>query len=351
MHLIKSLGSNGKGAIILPHGVLFRGNKEADIRKNLIRRGFIKGIIGLPANLFYGTGIPACILIVDKENAHACTDTFIIDASRGFKKDGNKNRLRAQDIHRNVYQCLMDYWDETMQDDLYMLATDGWIGAARPRGIIESKEKELKETPDLVVRRRKYKMDLVPPVLVVGRCFAAERTTMEALQATRETAARELEEFIEEHRSQEGLLEDVVNDKGKVTKASMTQRLNAIGNEPESKESKALTECLALITAETKAGKAVKETETALDEQTLARYTTLTEAEIKSLVVEYKWFASIQTAIEGEVQHITRQLAGRVRELEERYASPLPELERELEAYSEKVEGYLKKMGCCEANA
>ena len=102
LHLFTSLKSKGKGAIILPHGVLFRGNKEADIRKNLIGRGFIKGIIGLPANLFYGTGIPACILVLDKGNAHARSGIFMIDASKGFRKDGNKNRLRAQDIHRIV---------------------------------------------------------------------------------------------------------------------------------------------------------------------------------------------------------------------------------------------------------
>ena len=89
LHLIASLKSKGKGAIILPHGVLFRGNKEADIRKNLICRGFIKGIIGLPANLFYGTGIPACILVLDKENAHTRRGIFMIDASKGFHKDGN----------------------------------------------------------------------------------------------------------------------------------------------------------------------------------------------------------------------------------------------------------------------
>lgn len=102
LHLIKSLKSTGKGAIILPHGVLFRGHREADIRKNLIQRGLIKGIIGLPANLFYGTGIPACIVVIDKEHAHARTGIFMIDASRGFLKDGNKNRLRAQDIHKIV---------------------------------------------------------------------------------------------------------------------------------------------------------------------------------------------------------------------------------------------------------
>ena len=509
LHLITSLKSRGKGAIILPHGVLFRGNREADIRKNLIRQGLIKGIIGLPANLFYGTGIPACILVIDKENAHARTGIFMIDASKGFKKDGNKNRLRAQDIHQivdvfnkqielprysrmapvaeiaspandynlnipryidssesedlhdldahlnggipnrdldalsdywnvfpalchtlfsdndragysearvetsqvkhailghdefnafeqqvtttlkawqeaheprlkatqeganpkeiirilsedlltrfsdlplldayNVYQCLMDYWDETMQDDLYLVAADGWIDAARPRGIIESKEKKFKETPDLVVRRRKYKMDLIPPALVVARCFSAERIAIEALQATQETAARELEEFIEEHSAEEGLLADALNDKGKVTKTGVTSRLKAIKYEPESEEeSEVLTKCLMLIEAGTEADKAVKETQATLDEQTLARYAELIETGIKTLVVEDKWFASIDNAIKGEVQRITQQLAGRVRELDERYAHPLPELELEVEEFSGKVEEHLKKMG------
>ncbi|MEK6571590.1 MAG: class I SAM-dependent DNA methyltransferase, partial [Bacteroidota bacterium] len=102
LHLLKSMKSTAKGAIILPHGVLFRGNVEADIRRNIIRKGYIKGIIGLPPNLFYGTGIPACIIVLDKENAAARKGIFMIDASKGFMKDGNKNRLRQQDIHKIV---------------------------------------------------------------------------------------------------------------------------------------------------------------------------------------------------------------------------------------------------------
>ncbi len=102
LHIVRSLKSNGKGACILPHGVLFRGNAEADIRRALVRKGYIKGIIGLPPNLFYGTGIPACIIVIDKEYAHARKGIFMIDASKGFMKDGPKNRLRAQDIHRIV---------------------------------------------------------------------------------------------------------------------------------------------------------------------------------------------------------------------------------------------------------
>jgi type I restriction enzyme M protein len=102
LQIVRSLKSNGKGACILPHGVLFRGNAEAEIRRNLIRKGYIKGIIGLPPNLFYGTGIPACIVVIDKEDAHARRGIFMINASAGYMKDGNKNRLRSMDIHKIV---------------------------------------------------------------------------------------------------------------------------------------------------------------------------------------------------------------------------------------------------------
>ena len=509
LHLVTSLKSKGKGAIILPHGVLFRGNREADIRRNLVRRGLIKGVIGLPANLFYGTGIPACILVIDKENAPARTGIFMIDASKGFRKDGNKNRLRSQDIHRivdvfnkqtelprysrmvpvaeianpangynlnipryidsgepedlhdldahlnggipdrdidaldaywtvfpslrqalfqdngragysearveteqvksvilghgefkaceqrvaavfdawrkahepllkvietgtdpknlirtlsedllarfadlplidpyDVYQRLMDCWDETMQDDVYLIVADGWREAAKPRGIIEDKDKKIKETPDLTVKRKKYKMDLIPPALIVARWFVEEQAAIDALKTKQEAAARDLEEFVEEHTGEEALLEEAVNDKGEITKTRVTERLKAVKNEPESDEERdALKHCLALIEAESKAGKAVKEAQAALDDQVLARYAKLTEAEIYSLVGEDKWLAGIRAAIEGEVQRLTQQLAGRVKELEERYARPLPKLEQKVEEVGAKVEGHLKKMG------
>ena len=102
LHIIRSLKSTGKGACILPHGVLFRGNAEADIRRALVRKGYIKGIIGLPANLFYGTGIPACILVIDKKDATARKGIFMLDASSGFMKERTKNRLRSMDIHKIV---------------------------------------------------------------------------------------------------------------------------------------------------------------------------------------------------------------------------------------------------------
>lgn len=102
MHILKSLKRTGKAAVILPHGVLFRGNAEAAIRQTIIDKGYIKGIIGLPANLFYGTGIPACIIVIDKSDADEREGIFMIDASHDFIKDGNKNRLREQDIYKIV---------------------------------------------------------------------------------------------------------------------------------------------------------------------------------------------------------------------------------------------------------
>ena len=102
LHVLKSLDSNGKAGIIMPHGVLFRGNAEETIRIEVLKKRYIKGIVSLPANLFYGTGIPACIVVIDKEDAETREGIFLIDASRGFKKDGNKNRLREQDIEKIV---------------------------------------------------------------------------------------------------------------------------------------------------------------------------------------------------------------------------------------------------------
>ena len=246
----------------------------------------------------------------------------------------------------DVYQRLMDYWTDVMQDDVYVIAADGWLEAAKPRGIIEDKDRNIKEAPDLTIGRKKYKMDLIPPALIVARYFAKERAAINTLQTQQETAARELEEFVEEHTGEEGLLEEAVNDKGKVTKGSVKDRLKALDNEAESDEERdVLRHCLILIEAESEAERAIKEAQSALDEQVLARYGGLTETEIKTLVVEDKWLSRMGAAIDGELQRLTQRLAGRVNELHERYARPLPELEREAEAFNQRVEEHLKKIG------
>jgi type I restriction enzyme M protein len=238
----------------------------------------------------------------------------------------------------DVYQRLMDYWAEVMRDDIYLVAADGWIEAAKPRGVIEDKERKIKETPDLTIGRKKYKMDLVPPALIVARYFAADQAAIDELQGRQEAAARELEEFVEEHSGEEGLLEDATNDKGKVTKGAMKDLLKAIKDDPERREEfQALKRYMELIETESATSKAVKKAQAELDAKVLAKYPKLSEAESKELAVDDKWLASIQGAIEGEVQRLTQRLARRVKELRERYACPLPELEQQVDASTRKV--------------
>lgn len=500
LHIIKSLKSTGKGAVILPHGVLFRGNAEARIRENLIKQGYIKGIIGLPANLFYGTGIPACIIVIDKEHAHTRKGIFMIDASKGFMKDGNKNRLRSQDIHKivdvftkqielprysrmvplsdiagndynlnipryidssepedlhdlsahlkggiperdiealsaywqvfpslraelfaadrpgyakalvkasqvkttilahpeftafaerslqpfqqwaadaaldniqqgdhpkhlihrisedllqrygsmpllskyDVYQILMDYWADTLQDDVYILVQDGWQAGNVLRELKAEKGEKLKETPDLIINKAKYKAELIPPALIVARYFAQQQEQLNQLQTALDSATQELESFIEENSGDDGLLNDALNDKDKVTKASVSARLKLTTDKDEIT---ALKKTRDLFDAEADAKKAVKEAQDALDLAVFKHYKQLSIDDIKTLLVQDKWLATLQANIQAEIERITQQLANRVKELEERYAEPLPALVESVEVLSEKVAGHLKAMG------
>lgn len=106
LHIIKSLKLQGRAACILPNGVLFRGNEEEKVRRKLIEQRVIRGIISLPSNLFFGTSIPACIIIIDKGKQLTTKGIFMIDARAGFAKYGAKNRLREQDIRR-----VFDTWE------------------------------------------------------------------------------------------------------------------------------------------------------------------------------------------------------------------------------------------------
>lgn len=148
LHIIKSLKANkGKAAVILPHGVLFRGNAEEEIRTNIIKKGLIKGIIGLPANLFYGTGIPACIIVIDKENAEHRKGIFMIDASKGFIKDGNKNRLRDQDIHKivDVFEKQIEIPKYSRMVSIEEIVEDNEYNLNIPRYIDSSEEEDVQD--------------------------------------------------------------------------------------------------------------------------------------------------------------------------------------------------------------
>ena len=480
MHLLRSLKSNGKGAIILPHGVLFRGNVEGEIRKNLVRRGVIKGIIALPPNLFFGTGIPACIIVLDKENAGGRKGIFMIDASRGFIKDGNKNRLRHRDIRKivdvfrgqielpkysrlvnwaeieedndfnlnipryidssepedlqdiaahlqggipaadidaldaywqvfpalraclfsngtrpgsfdlipapdmvrplvyehpeftahinrmeaifnawrerhlptlkgiqadtqpkvliqalsddllqsfaglplvdkyDMYQHLMTYWAETIQDDVYILVSNGWQANS----------------------------ELIPAGLVIARYFAAEWAALEQLEAEKQTLSAGKEEFEEEHSGEEGVLEELKSEKGKLSKSSVHKRAQEIKDDPGAADERAiLIAYLDLLDAESAANKKVKDAQKALAAQVKAKYQTLSVEEVKTLVVDDKWLFGLRAAAHSEMESIAQQVARRVQELAERYAEPLPQLEAQAGEMSARVAQHLERMG------
>ncbi len=516
LHIIRSMKGAGKAACILPHGVLFRGNAEATIRQQLVRSGYLKGVIGLPANLFYGTGIPACIVVLDKENAAGRKGVFMIDASKGFIKDGPKNRLREQDIHRivdtfakqadvpryarmvplteladrknefnlnlpryidstgpedlqdidghlrggipvrdldaldeywrvlpsvraalfesagrtgyarlklpitdvkpaifghaeftafqkratkgfaswskattprltgfekdrhpkalietiaeellaafhqaplidayDVYQHLMDYWAETMQDDCYLIAADGWVKGVQPREIVQVRNKDNKltwpEPHDYLKGKRRFKSDLLPAPILVARYFAADRDAIEAIGNQLATLEQQLDEMRDEGSGEEGLLAEVIEgegDKQRIAAKTVNARLKEIGKDPLYADERAALEAYADLLerqAETKAKR--KAAQEALDKKIDAKYAKLTAAEIKALVVDHKWMARLSAAVQGELDRVSQTLTGRIRELAERYATPLPKLTDEVEMLAARVEEHLKKMG------
>jgi len=508
LHILGSMKATGSGAVILPHGVLFRGNKEAELRAKILRRGYVKAIIGLPTNLFYGTGIPASIIVLDKSGSGAERPVFMIDASRGFIKDGNKNRLRARDIHKitdaytreaeaggyarlvpyaeiagndfnlnipryidgsepediqdieahlkggvpnrdiddlatfwdvmpgiramlfgpnpragyydplvepgavrasirehpefiafrervhaildgwagangplmdgievgdvpnalihaiaedmlarfanaplidryQAYQRIMSYWAETMQDDVFIIAHDGWGAAkelreARKETDDKKKVKWLEEA-DLTVDRVRLVADVIPPRLIVAHFFPEMRQALDEVQGEAEELGREIEELVEEHGAEGGLLADALTDADKLTAASATARQKSGEAGPD--EAALLKRAIRLMTAEGAAKKAAKAAEAALTEATLRKYPDLTEQEIRSLVVDDKWLTDIADLIDAEIEAWTEQLTARVRVLTERYGETMGEIADNLGELESRVAGHLRAMG------
>ena len=493
LHIVRSLKSTGTGACILPHGVLFRGHAEADIRRNLVRNGYIKAIIGLPPNLFFGTGIPACIVVVEKRGASKRKGIFMIDASTGFLKDPPKNRLRSQDIqkivdvfgkkfeiekysrmvsfkeikqneynlnipryidshqaediqdieghlkggipaadvdafqpywavcpklrktlfkknragyvdlkvekadikntiygHRefsafvdgmtdhfaawrkkarktlrnldagcrpkevisvlangllahyankplvdkyDVYQRLMNYWAETMQDDCYLIAADGW--KAETYRIIETNKKGKHKD-------KGWSCDLVPKALLMERYFRKEKEAIDEIQADLEEATARKAEMAEEHGGEEGVFSELE----KVNKKTVNARLKEIKGDNEAKEEAAVLKGWLKVAAE-EAGlkKHLKETKADLDAMAYAHYANLIDADIKALVIDDKWLASLDAAIHLEIDRVSQALAEQVNLLAKRYETPMPQLAGCAAEMEAKVNRHLERMG------
>jgi len=510
LHLIKSLKSKGKGCIVMPLGVLFRGNAEADIRKKIIKKGFIKTIIGLPPNLFYGTGIAASLIIIDKEDANKRDCIFMIDASKGFIKDGNKNRLREQDIHKIVdtfnnqlqipkysrlipvteiadpkndynlnipryidsqdeediqdieahllggipkrdidalenywkvypsmksglfkaidkrpdyyelkitneeikntifnhpeftafskrmdevftkwkketvaytkalekglrpkheihiisenllkhydnkqltdkyamYQHLMDYWAETMQDDFYELAADGWKAGNEVKRLVKKTKKGEKEIIKQVAGIEGLEGRLIPPTLIIQEYFAKEQKAIDDLEAQAEMLNAKMEELRDEHGGEEGLLTNVMDDKGKISKANLSKAIKELGkrNADNAEEYDMLATYKKLMDEEVLKQANIKSAKTELEKKVIIQYPKLSIDEIKTVVVEKKWIANMELRIRTEMDYISHRLTQRIKELAERYETTMPKLTKDVDALTIKVEIHLKQM-------
>jgi type I restriction enzyme M protein len=224
----------------------------------------------------------------------------------------------------DVYQHLLDYWAETMQDDGYLLVREGW------QAVLEGKPNS----------------DLIPQSLVIRRYFAARQAAVEQLEVDRDAIGRQMEELDEEHGGEEGLLADAKTDKGKLTRVSVRARLAEIRGDKEVADERQLLEAyLALIEQEAEANKRVKEATKALSVKVAAKYAELGEDEIKTLVVDDKWLATLAAAVQSELDRVSQALAGRIKQLAERYAMPMPELTAEVETLAGRVDEHLQRMG------
>jgi type I restriction enzyme M protein len=233
----------------------------------------------------------------------------------------------------DIYQHLMDYWAETMQDDAYLIAADGWV--AEPTRIVE-RGKNGKD------RDKGWACDLIPKPLVVARYFAVEQAAIEGKQAELDAAIARLAELAEEHGGEDGYLGAL----DKVTKAEVTARIKEIRTDGDAaEETGVLTRWLELSATETTLKRAVKTQEVGLDTLAYERYPNLTEADIKGLVVNNKWVAHLLAAVQGELDRVSRTLSGRIGELAERYTRPLPELTDDVDALASRVGEHLRQMG------
>jgi type I restriction enzyme M protein len=237
----------------------------------------------------------------------------------------------------DVYQHLLDYWAETMQDDCYLIAADGW--EAETYRIIE-KDKKGKE------KDKGWACDLVPKDLIVARYFAKEKAALDAIAADLESVTAKLAELEDEHGGEEGAFSELE----KVNKGNVTARLKELkgffARDQEAKaEAAVLNEWLKLSNQEADLKKKLKDADTDLDAKAYAKYPKLNEAEGHTLVVDDKWLTALDTMIHGEMDRISQALTHRVKELAERYETSMPRMVSRVAELEAKVDSHLERMG------
>ena len=254
----------------------------------------------------------------------------------------------------DIYQHLMDYWAEVMQDDCYLIADAGWKDGATPREIIQIKDKNNKlvwpEKEDFKKGKRRFKSDLIPADLLIARYFTKERDAIAALEADLAGVEQQLDEMVEEHTGEDGLMieanEASDGEPAKVSAKSIKAALKKIGDDPDEAEARQTLEAYsALLDLKDKTKKKLKAAQDDLETKVGEKYPKLTLEEIKALVVDDKWLTTISTAVQGELDRVSQTLTSRIRQLADRYAAPLPQIVDEVEQLAAKVAAHLEKMG------
>ena len=251
----------------------------------------------------------------------------------------------------DVYQHLMDYWAELMQDDAYLIAADGWVKGAQPREIFQVKGKNNKltwpERHDYKKGKRRFKSDLVPAPILVARSFVVERDALEELDDELAGLEQRLDEMQKEHGGEDGLLAEVIEgDAKKITARAVKTRLKEIGDDPlHNDERTALNEYAEWLRQLASVRKTRNAGQKDLDEKIDTTYPELTEAKVKAMVVEDKWIAYLSVSMRSEVERVSQTLTSRIQELAERYATPLPKLTEDVDTLSARVDQHLEKMG------
>lgn len=232
----------------------------------------------------------------------------------------------------DVYQHLMNYWFEVMQDDCYQITADGW--KAVTYRIIETNNKGKQVD-------KGWTCDLIPKVLVINRFFSDEKQVIDNLNVELERIQNKKAELEEEHSGEDG----VFSEFDKINKVNISARLKELKNEKDEEEEKILKQYLDLLSHETSIKRTIAEKEAFLDENLLKYYGVLTEEIIKQLIVEDKWMVEINSDIHSEMDRITQRLANRIKELAERYEKTLPVLNNEASALENAVSAHLERMG------
>jgi type I restriction enzyme M protein len=238
----------------------------------------------------------------------------------------------------DVYQHLMDYWATTMQDDCYTIAADGW--KAMPEPVTETKKGKDGKPDKTVVKG--WTCYLVPKALIVARYYAKEQAAINQLTTDLENVTASITELEEENGGEEGTFYTF----DKINKATVAARLKEINDDTEANGDVAvLTSWLKLNEQQGDLKKYLKDAEAALDANVYAHYPKLTEAEIKTLVVDDKWLATLDATIHGEMERISQALTQRVKELADRYETPIPQMVNRAAELEAKVNQHLKRMG------